>query len=329
MIKTKNNIDYGQLSRKYGTYIILLLLFIISTILRPQTFPTINNLVSILVQVSMIVILACGETLVIIGGGTDLSPGSVVAMTGSLMVGMYIKTQSIFISLIIAVAMGAILGFINGFFVTRFNLMPFIVTLGTQILARGLAFVYSGGMPIPIPVEDTRFKELGQGKLFGIPKPIYVAAAIVAITVIIANYTSFGRAVYAIGGNKEAARASGIKIRKVTTLTFVYLGVMGAIAGYILMSRINVGQPNAGVGYESDAIIGTILGGTSFSGGIGTVGGSIVGCIIMGMVGNIMNLTNITPHWQYVIKGIIILFAVTLDSVNKELSLKRQTKASA
>ena len=321
----RRELDLGSIIRRYGTYVLLFVMIIISTILKPNVFLTKNNLISILVQISMIIILACGECVVIIGGGTDLSAGSVVAMTGTVMVGVYITTKSIIIAFIVAAILGATIGFLNGFIKTQFDLPPFIVTLGTQILARGIAFVYSGGMPIPI-LDDEKFKILGQGKFLGIPNPIYVAAIVSFFAIILMSKTSFGRSVYAIGGNVEAARASGIKVNRILIISYMLMGFLASVSGYILMSRINVGQPNAALNYEFDAIIGVVLGGTSFSGGVGTVGGSIVGCIIMGVLGNIMNLMNIPPNWQYIAKGIIILLAVILDSTTKSVSNRSKAK---
>jgi inositol transport system permease protein len=322
MTKALSNLDYGQLFRKYGTFAILILLCIVSTILKAEIFLTVDNFISIFVQISMIIVLACGECVLIIGSGVDLSAGSAVAMTGTVMAGVYVATQNVAVAFAVAIMLGIILGFVNGSLITKFDLPPFIVTLGTQILARGIAYVYTNGLPIAI--EGDAFKILGQGKTLGIPNPIYVAAVIVAITAVLLNQTAFGRAVYAIGGNSEAARASGIKVKKVIILSYVLMGCLSSIAGYMLMSRINVGQPNAAVNYEFDAIIGVILGGASFSGGVGSIGGAVIGCIIMGVLGNIMNLINVPPNWQYVAKGIVILLAIILDSVSKNVSSKNK-----
>ncbi len=256
-----------------------------------------------------------------LAGSVDLSAGSLVALTGTVMVGIYEGTNSIFIGLLAALLIGAVIGAINGVMITRFALPAFIVTLGTQILSRGLALVYANGMPIP--VTGTSFRVLGQGKLFGeIPYPILVCIAVVIFSLVLVNRTPYGRSLYAIGGNEEAAKASGIKTGLVLTVTHIFMGLLAAITGYILMSRTNVGQPSAALNYEFDAIIGVILGGTSFSGGIGTVAGAVVGCVVMGILANIMNLINISPNWQYVVKGIIILIAVVLDATTKKFSLR-------
>lgn len=318
------NLNFGQMFRKCGIYIILVLFIIISAILRPDVFLTKANIISILVQISMTTILACGECALILAGSVDLSAGSLVALTGTVMVGIYEGTNSILIGFLAALAIGALIGAINGVIITRFALPAFIVTLGTQILSRGLALVYANGMPIP--VTGTSFRVLGQGKLFGqIPYPILVCIAVVVFSLVLVNHTPYGRSLYAIGGNEEAAKASGIKTGLVLTITHVFMGLLAAVTGYILMSRTNVGQPSGALNYEFDAIIGVILGGTSFSGGIGTIAGAVVGCVVMGVLANIMNLVNISPNWQYVVKGIIILFAVVLDATTKKFSLR--TKA--
>ncbi len=315
------NINARQIMKKGGIYIILVLFFIISTILKPHVFPTADNLISILVQVSMTIILACGECALIIAGSVDLAAGSLVALTGTVMVGIYNGTGSILGALIVAILIGAAVGVLNGVIVGYYELPAFIVTLGSQILVRGLALVYADGMPIQVRGE--KFRILGQGKLFGVmPYPILVCAAVVIVSIILVKRTPYGRSLYAIGGNIEAAKASGINTLKVFVIAHVYMGILGAITGYILMSRTNVGQPSAGVNFEFDAVIGTILGGTSFAGGIGTIGGAVVGCIVMGVLSNIMNLTNVSPNLQYVVKGVIILVAIVFDAAGKKVEFK-------
>lgn len=312
------NINYQLVLKKGGIYFLLILFFVVSTILKPKVFPTMDNLISIMVQISMTIILACGECSLILAGSVDLSAGSLVALAGTVMVGIYNGTGSVFIALAAAMTIGAAVGILNGFIIGKYNLPAFIVTLGSQILVRGLALVYANGMPIP--VSGDKFRVLGQGKLFGmIPYPILVCILIVALSLVLVGHTPYGRSLYAIGGNIEAARASGISTRRVYILAHIYMGVLAAITGYILMSRTNVGQPSGGVNFEFDAIIGTILGGTSFSGGIGTIGGAVVGCIVMGILSNIMNLTNVSPNLQYVVKGVIILVAIVIDASSKNI----------
>lgn len=308
--------------RKFGMYVILLLALLVSTILKPEVFPTLGNLVSILVQVSIVIILACGECVLILGGSTDLSAGSVVAMTGVYLVGVYVNTGSFLLAFLVMLAMGLGIGFVNGFFVSKFQLPPFIVTLGTQFLARGICYLYSDGMPISI--KNPNFKVVGQGNFLGIPYTILIAAAIVLVTWVLVNRTRFGRYVYAVGGNAEAAKASGVNVDSIIIRSYMYMGALAGMTGWLLMSRLNVGQPSAAVNYEFDAIIGVILGGTSFSGGVGTVGGAVVGCIIMGVLSNLLNLVNVPPNWQYVARGLIILIAVTLDATAKKAGAKRK-----
>ena len=315
------SIDYHQILKKSGIYLLFILFFIISSVLKPNVFPTMNNLISIMVQISMTIILACGECSLILAGSVDLSAGSLVALTGTVMVGIYNGTGSIPLALGVAVIIGALVGMLNGYIVGTYHLPAFIVTLGSQILVRGLALVYANGMPIQ--VEGDTFRILGQGELFGvIPYPIIVCILVVAFSVVLVSHTPFGRSLYAIGGNIEAARASGINTCRVFILSHVYMGILAAITGYILMSRTNVGQPSAALNYETDAVIGTILGGTSFAGGIGTIGGAVVGCMVMGVLANIMNLMNVSPNLQYVVKGAIILIAIVIDASSKKLKTK-------
>ena len=327
MTKKINNFDYGMLIRKYGMGFVLVFLFIIGTVFKPGIFLTYDNIISIAVQISMTVILTCGICPLIIAGSNDLSAGSVVALTGVVMVGFYASTGSILLSLLMACITGMFIGLINGFCVAQFSLPAFIVTLGTQVLARGLALMYANGMPIP--VEGPEFKMLGQGKLFGVmPYPILVAIGVIILSSILMNNTAYGRAIYAIGGNQEAARASGIRSKRIIITAHVYSSFLTAITGYILASRTNVGQPSAGVNYEFDAIIGAVLGGTSFAGGIGTIVGAVIGCAVMGVLSNIQNLLAISPYLQYVIKGIVILVAVIFDATTRSLSQKAITKAA-
>lgn len=314
-------IDYYQLFKKGGIYFLLVLFFTISTILKPNIFPTMDNLISIMVQISMTIILACGECALILAGSVDLSAGSLVALTGTMMVGIYNSTNSIWISLAVALFIGMVIGVLNGYIVGKYSLPAFIVTLGSQILVRGLALVYANGMPIQ--VKGTTFRILGQEKLFGlVPYPIIVCAVVVIFSLVLVGHTPFGRSLYAIGGNIEAARASGINTKKVFILAHIFMGILAAITGYILMSRTNVGQPSGALNYETDAVIGTILGGTSFAGGIGTIGGAVVGCIVMGILSNIMNLMNVSPNLQYVVKEAIILIAIVIDASSKNLKTK-------
>lgn len=320
--------EYSQFFRKFGTLTILIAFVVISTILRPGIFLTWDNIISILIQVSIATILACGECSLIIEGSIDLSAGSVVALTGTVMAGTYESTRNLFFALVLALIIGAAVGCLNGFLIAKFDLPPFIVTLGTQIFARGIALVYAKGMPIPVSGEVFRF--IGQGKMMGlIPYPIILCIFVVLISVVLVNRTGYGRALYAIGGNIEAAKASGINTGRIFIKSHIYMGVLAAVAGYILASRTNVGQPSGAVNYEFDAIIGAVLGGTSFAGGVGSIGGTVIGCMVMGVLSNIMNLTNVSPEMQYVVKGIIILLAVVFDSVTKKLSLRASTKGSA
>ena len=318
-------IDYGRFLRKYGMFIVLIILVVIGTLLRPDIFPTYDNIMSIFVQVSMTIILTCGICPLIIANSNDLSAGSVVALTGTVMVGVYNATGSIPISLLVACVVGGAIGFLNGFIIAWFALPAFIITLGTQTLARGLALLYANGMPIP--VEGDSFRVLGQEELFGyIPYPVLLALGVVIVSSILMNHTAYGRSLYAIGGNQEAARASGIKDKKLLVIAHIYASVLTALVGYILASRTNVGHPSSGVNYEFDAIIGAVLGGTSFAGGIGTIGGAVIGCTIMGVLANIMNLANVSTYMQYVVKGSVIILAVIFDCTTRTLSLQASRK---
>jgi inositol transport system permease protein len=304
-----------ELFARYGYLIILVVMIILSTSLSP-VFLTQRNLLNVLRQMSIIVIIAYGVTMVIISGMIDLSSGSVVALSGVIGTSAFVATGSPWIGLLVGVLTGSATGFFNGFMITRFRLPPFIVTLAMMTGARGLALLYTGGYPI---IDIQAFTTFGQGSFIGIPIPVLIMLIVLAGTHILTKRTRFGRYIYAIGGNEEAAIASGVKVKRIKILTFVINGSLVGLAGIILMSRINSGQPSAGIMYELDAITMAVIGGTSLSGGIGSVGGTLVGGLIVGILTNILNLTNVSPYWQQILKGVIILIAVIMDTQTKAL----------
>lgn len=303
-----------QILKRYGIILLLILLVVICSILS-SNFLTPTNIFNILKQISVVLIIAYGECLLIIAGQTDLSPGSVLCVSGVLSAMAFVGTGSLVLAIVVAILVGALAGVCNGFFVTRYALPPFIVTLGMQITARGIALFVSHGAPVVI--EQESFKILGQGSLFGVPNVVILAAVLFVVAWFVLNRTSYGRYIYAVGGNEEAAKASGVGINKVKVIAFTICGALSGVAGFALMSRMNVGQPNAGVNYEFDAIIGVILGGASFSGGIGTMFGAVVGCMIIGVLNNVLNLLNVSPYIQQIVKGLLILIAVVADAKSK------------
>ncbi len=294
---------------RYGVLLILVVMILASSLLSPA-FLTGRNMWNVLRQMSIITIIAFGSTLVILAGMIDLSCGSVVALSGVLGTSVYVMTGSISLGLASGMATGGLAGLICGFLVTRFDLPPFIVTLAMMTGARGLVLLYTGGSPI-INIGD--FTVLGQGDLLSIPVPVLVMFLIYGLVLVLVKRTPYGRYIYAIGGNEAAAVASGIHVRRIKRTTFLLAGLLTGLAGVMLMSRINSGQPAAGLNFELDAITTVVIGGTSLSGGIGTVTGTLAGGVIVAILNNILNLTNVSPYWQQIVKGLVILLAVIMD----------------
>ncbi len=299
--------------KKYGIYLVLLVMIIISAIISPNFFDS-KNLLNIARQISVTTIIAFGQTLLIICGMIDLSSGSVVALSGVLGVSVYMATGSLTFSIIVGILIGAVTGLVSGFFVTKYKMPPFIVTMAMQLVARGAVYLYTGGQPI---YQIGEFKKLGQGSIGFIPIPVFFMILVAVCSWVILNRMRLGRYLYAIGGNEDASRASGIQVGSVKILAFVISGVFAGVAGVLLMGRLNAGLPQAGINYEFDAITAAIIGGTSFTGGIGTAAGTLVGAFIMGILNNILNLMNVQSYVQQILKGVIIVAAVAIDISTK------------
>jgi len=314
-VVTKRRFSLKQAFANYGYVFILAIMVIVSTILSP-VFLTMDNILNILRQMSITVIIAYGVTMIIISGMIDLSSGSVVALAGVIGTSAFVATGSPWFGLIVGIAAGAATGLFNGTVITVFNLPPFIVTLAMMTAARGLALLYTGGYPI---IDIDAFTTFGKGFFLGIPIPVLIMLGVFVLAIILTKRTRFGRYIFAIGGNEEAAIASGVNVKKVKILVFTLNGALIGLAGVILMSRINSGQPSAGLMYELDAITMAVIGGTSLSGGIGSIPGTLVGGLIVGILKNILNLTNVSPYWQQILKGVIILIAVIMDVYTKSL----------
>lgn len=301
----------GVIFKRYGIVIILIALIILMSLLSPN-FLQPNNLINVLRQISIIAIIGFGVTLVIITTGIDLSSGSVVALVSVITASFAHPDQyPIFVPVLIGLLVGALTGLISGTIVAKGKIPAFIATLGMMIGARGAALIYSDGRPI------TRFSDafdfIGRGYLFGIPFIIYVLIITAVITHILLKKTKFGKYVYAIGGNEQAAIVSGINVNKYLILVYTYAGLMSGLAGILLTSRISAGQPTAGQGYELDAIAGVVIGGTSLSGGVGTITGTLIGALIIGVLNNGLDLLHVSAYWQQICKAVIIVGAVLLD----------------
>jgi ribose/xylose/arabinose/galactoside ABC-type transport system permease subunit len=300
--------------KSYGIFIAFFLICIIISIISPQ-FLTVSNWTIIFTQVSINALLAFGVTFVIITGGIDLSLGSMVAVTGvvaSLLA--HPDDYAVIVPIVIGLLSGVLIGAFNGFVITKSKIAPFIVTLGTMTIARGLALIITKGRPISNLSDSFNF--IGGGSLFGIPFPILILIFVFIICTIILNKTVLGRYIYAIGGNEQAAKVSGINVNKIKMIVYIISGLLAGLAGILLTSRVTTGQPNAGAGFELDAIAAAVIGGTSTTGGVGTIAGTMIGALLIGVINNGLDLMNVTSYYQQVVMGAIIIGAVVLDGWN-------------
>lgn len=317
-LKESPKIHLGDFGRKYGNiFILIFMCLVVST--ATHTFSTAENLVNVLRQVSMNGIIALGMTFVIISGGIDLSVGSIVAVTSVIcgrILSVHTDVLSVFIAIGLSILAAILLGLFNGFLVSRFNMFPFVVTLSTMMVIRGIAYLLSNAQSYIIMSDSFYF--IGVGKIGPIPVPVIIFLILVILTYLLLSHTRFGRYVYSVGGNSNAALASGVNIKNVRLLVYAICSVLTCIAGVITSSRVNAGQPNLGTGYETDAIAAAVIGGTSLTGGIGTIPGTVIGILIIGVINNGMNLLKVSSFWQMIAKGMIIIIAVLIDlSVNR------------
>lgn len=305
---------------RYSIILVLMLLFVVCSILN-ENFLTWGNLTNISRQISVTTILAFGETILIICGLLDLSSGSVIAFSGTLSVMSYKAFGSMPLAILVAIAVAVFCNALNGLMVTTFRTPAFIATLAMQTMARGAALLLTAGQNV-YQIGD--YTILGQGSIWIIPTPILFMVFFFAMTWYLLNDTKFGRSLYAIGGNEEAAIASGIAVKKIKMNAYLINGVLVGMAAVLFMSRVNAGLPNGAQNYEFDALTTTIIGGTSFSGGIGTAGGTLIGAFIVGFLNNIMNLTSVNSYVQQIIRGLIIALAVIYDIFAKTKRTRRK-----
>jgi ribose/xylose/arabinose/galactoside ABC-type transport system permease subunit len=328
--------------QRYGTLLILLALCLVFTVIGPwrtarepcdlwqqvttgslikngqlcgPVFASQVNILNLVRQVSVIGIVSLGEMLVILTGGIDLGVGSLVGFTGMIAAGLQHANAGLVVSMGVPLIVGALTGLGVGVLVTRGHIPSFVATLGVLAGLQGATLVYSNAQPITGLKDD--FRTIGTGYLGGIPVPILIYAAAIAATGVLLGRTSFGRGIYAIGGNESAARLSGIRVDLFKTLVFVISGLGAALGALILTARLNSGQPNSGEGYELDAIASVVIGGTSLSGGRGTVLGTLAGALLIGVLSNGLVLMNVSPYYQPIIKGAIIVGAVLLDQLGR------------
>lgn len=301
---------------KFGIYIAFILLCVVMSILSPYFF-TVTNIVNILNQVSIIGIIAIGSTAVLINGGLDLSPGAIVAVAGVMAAhfghpGEYPLVVPIFV----AITVGLVFGFANGALTSLGKVPPFIVTLGTMTIGRGLALLACDGMQV-IDLSDS-YISLANSDVFGIPILIVLFAFVFIVINFLLNQTRFGRHIYAVGGNETASHVSGLNVNRVRISVYMLAGALAGLGGLLLSSRTIVGSPIAGQGYELDAIAAAVIGGTSTTGGIGQLTGTIIGALMIQVISNGLDMINVPSYWQQIVKGVIIILAVFIDMQSRK-----------
>ncbi len=305
----RQRLDARDILARYGTFIALIALIVVAALLSPRFLSPVN-LMNVLRQTAIVGVLGIGMTYVILTAGIDLSVGATLALSAVLLAGTLESTGNIVLAMLVAVLAGMAVGLGNGLGVTLGRVQPFVMTLGMLGIARSIAFLYTGGEPIP--VLDRNFLTLGIGYLWRIPIPSVIFIAILVIAALVLRYTPFGRAVYAIGSNEEAARLSGIAVGRVKTLVYIISGATAGIGAILYCSQFASAPPIAGEGYELDAIAAVVVGGTSLFGGQGGVIGTFFGALIIGILSNILNLMGVSPFAQPLAKGALIILAVLI-----------------
>lgn len=298
-----------------GSLLALICMMLIASIIYPE-FCSVRNLTNVFRQMSMVGLSAIGMTFVILSGGIDLSIGATIALSG--IVAAMLSGTSLLLAVVAALVVGLLVGMMNAFVVTKLRIVPFIATLAVQMLVRGIAFVVTDMRSVAIVDEAKIFTFIGRGYVFGIPFPVLLFAFAAIAAAIVARKTAFGRSVYAIGGNESAAEMMGISVQRSKAISYILTGVLSAVAGVILCSRLGAGQPLSGQGWEMDAISAVAIGGTLLSGGVGGIGKTVCGVLIIGFIRNIINLQgNINSYWQNIIMGVIILAVIIFQNRGK------------
>lgn len=303
--------EFRMFMGKYGIGVILFFLLIILLIVEPS-FRSPNNFINIAKQVAINGMIAYGMCLVITTGGIDLSVGAQCALVACLL-GQFIMNMhmSVVLACVLSVLIAGMFGFINGFLISKFNMFPFVVTLSTQLVIRGLAQVISNAQALSM--TNANFKQIYLGVVAGIPVPVIMLLIVTGVMYILLHWTRLGRYILATGGNEKAAIASGVSVLWTKIAAYTISGLLAGVAGVILTSKTSSAQSNLGVGYETDAVAACVIGGTSFAGGIATVPGVLIGIFIIGCIYNGMNLVGVSSYYQTIVKGVMIIAAVLFD----------------
>ncbi|HVS90430.1 MAG TPA: hypothetical protein VHE59_00255 [Mucilaginibacter sp.] len=319
-------LNYRQYLARFQSLIALFVLCVLISLLSDK-FLTVTNAWNVMRQISVNICVSVGMTLVVLTAGIDLSVGSILALCGAITAGLLkngieLPSSNLYVGFTVlgacvaGIIAGSLLGLFNGWTITRFKVPPFVATLAMLTIARGLTMLWTKGFPIT--GLGRKFSFLGTGWFLGIPLPVWISGIVVVAAMIITNKTRLGRYIYAIGGNENAARLSGININYIKLAVYTIAGALAAVGGLIITSRLDAAQPNAGTGYELDSIAAVVIGGTSLSGGRGSIMGTVLGALIIGVLNNGLVLLNVSPFWQQVVKGLVILAAVIVDKVNSK-----------
>ena len=291
-----------------------------------KNFLSIQNMINLLVAASLVGMVAVGHTYLIIAGQNDLSPGSLAAFSGVMVALLVANGTPIVLAILLTLGASVVVGLFNAWMVNKIKLEAFIATLVTQSIVRGFAFIICNGKPVGI--ADVGFLKLGKIRFLDIPLAVWVMIICIIVFGFILQKTKFGRSIYAIGGNKEAARLAGLNPEKIVTCCFIMMGVLCAMGGILFSARMNAGQPSANVNLEFDASTAVVLGGVSFTGGVGSMGGTVLGVILIQAFNTGLIMVNVPTFWQYVARGSLLLFALASDYIRKEKRNKELLAAS-
>ena len=322
----RKKIDWNKVDWSRFTVLVVMVLMIILFNHLSEHFLTWRNVRNILRQVSMYGICAVGMTFVIMVNGVDLSMSSTIGVASVACVMMCNMGIPLWLNILICIIIGMVIGMGNGFFINEVGMFPMMATMGMQILLRGVAYIITNGIPVMGVSDSLLF--IGQGYVGGIPFPVIIMVVLFVIGIFVLHKTTYGRQVYAVGGNEEAARLAGISYKKVRYIAFMAAGVCAAIAGIIYSGRVNSGQPTAGNAYEQNIISACVLGGVRMGGGEGNMEGVLMGVVFMGILANGMSLLNVPEFWQMFVRGSVLLAAVSFDFYTRNRSKKLQSKVA-
>lgn len=314
-----------QILKKFSTLIILLVLFVLFSV-ASENFLKFSNILNVLRQISVLGILTCGMTFVIISGGMDLTVGAYLGLTG--VIAAKLMGEAAFpipVAILLTVLIITLLGLATGCLIVTLNVSAIVITLGMMTVVRGLAYILSGGLPVyDLPESIVNF---GQGYVCGIPIPVIVMLFVVVVMAFVLKYSYFGRYIYAIGGNVEAAKLAGVAVGKITASLYAISAFLAAIAGIVLAGRISSGAPASGTGTEMDVVTAVVIGGVSVNGGKGTMAGAFFGAVIIGILSNGLTILNVGEYYQQVVKGVVLILAVAFDVLANKESVKRAKQA--